>query len=165
MKIILLLSLIMSSLSWGQTMNNLSQKEKIQYAFDKLTIDTLHIVDEFYHPEVEFKDPVGTVRGTKKLKEYYANMYQNVKTLSFEFSDFIESGNQVVGIWKMTLTTDKLKGGEPIILDGNSVIRFAPNGQVIYHRDYFDMGAFVYENISGLGFIVKKVKERFKVEE
>jgi len=31
---------------------------------------------------------------------------------------------------------------------------------VIYHRDYFDMGAFVYENIPVLGSVVRYTKKR-----
>lgn len=164
MKIILAIILTMSSIAWGQDMNNMNNKQKFQYIFEKLNKDTLHLIKEFYDPQVEFHDPVGTIKGSDKIKTYYENMYKNVKSIRFDFSDFIESGDQIVGVWKMTLVTDKLNGGEPIIVDGNSVIRFK-EGKAIYHRDYFDMGVFVYENIPGLGFVVKKIKERFKVEE
>lgn len=164
MKIILLILLTMSSISWGQTMNNMSNKEKTQYIFEKLTKNTLHLIPEFYDTNIEFHDPVGMIKGTDKITAYYKNMYQNVKSIKFEFSQFIESEDMVVGVWKMTLVTDKLKGGEPIVVDGNSVIKFK-NGKAIYHRDYFDMGVFVYENIPGLGFVIKKIKDRFKVEE
>ncbi len=164
MKIILLILLTMSSISWGQTMNNMSNKVKTQYIFEKLTKNTLHLIPEFYDTNIEFHDPVGMIKGTDKITAYYKNMYQNVKSIKFEFSQFIESEDMVVGVWKMTLVTDKLKGGEPIVVDGNSVIKFK-NGKAIYHRDYFDMGVFVYENIPGLGFVIKKIKDRFKVEE
>jgi hypothetical protein len=91
-------------------------------------------------------------------------MYVNVKTIKFEFSQFIESSDTIVGIWKMTLVTDKLNSGEPIVVDGNSVIRFDSSGKAIYHRDYFDMGAFIYEHIPMVGFVVKKIKNRMKAE-
>lgn len=164
MKIILLIAITMSAVSWGQTMDNMSNKEKFEYTFQNLNKDSMDLVDQFYHADAEFFDPVGSVKGSKKIRTYYENMYQNAKSVSFDFSNFIESGDTIVGIWKMTLVTDKLNGGEPIIVDGNSVVRFK-DGKAIYHRDYFDMGAFVYENIPVLGFIVKKIKERFKVEE
>lgn len=164
MKIILLLLLTMSSLSWGQTLNNLSNKDKLKYVFEHLNKDTMHLIPEFYDANVEFHDPVGAIKGSKKITQYYENMYKNVQSIKFDFSDFVENGDTVVGVWKMTLVTDKLKGGEPIVVDGNSVVRFK-DGKAVYHRDYFDMGAFVYENIPVLGFVVKKVKDRFKVEE
>lgn len=164
MKIILMILLTMSSLSWGQTLNTMTNKEKFQYVFEKLNKDSMHLIPEFYADDVVFIDPIGEMKGSKNITKYYENMYKNVKSIKFEFSNFVESGDMVVGVWKMTLVTDKLNGGEPIAVDGNSVIKFK-DGKAIYHRDYFDMGAFVYENVPVLGFVVKKVKDRFKVEE
>ncbi len=139
--------------------------ERVKNFFDKLDKNNMKLVEEFYHPEVEFIDPVGPIKGSAKIKQYYEGMYKNVQELKFEFSNFIESGNQVVAIWKMTLKTDKLNGGESYSVDGNSVVKFDENGKAIYHRDYFDMGIFVYEKIPVLGFIVKKVKDRMKADE
>ena len=162
--IIFLLSLTISSLTWSQTMKELNHSEKIKYFFDHLTKDRMELVSEFYHEQVDFIDPVGSIKGSEKIKAYYLEMYKNVKSIKFDFSEFIVSGNNVVGVWKMTLITDKLNDGEPIVVDGNSVIRFDENGKATYHRDYFDMGAFIYENVPVLGFIVKKIKNRMKVE-
>jgi hypothetical protein len=142
-----------------------SHQDKVKYFFDHLSKDNMKLVDEFYHPQVEFIDPVGEIKGSAKIKTYYANMYQNVKELKFEFTNFIQSENQVVAIWKMHLTTDKLNGGEAYSVDGNSVIRFDEAGKAIYHRDYFDMGAFVYEKIPVVGYVIRNIKERFKAEE
>ena len=163
MKIILFFILTLSSLTWGQTMNNMTNREKFQFVFEKLNKDSMHLVDEFYDKNIEFHDPIGTIKGLGQMRSYYENLYKNVKTIKFEFSQFIESGDDIVGIWKMTLVTEKLNNGEPIILDGNSVIKFK-NGKAVYHRDYFDMGAFIYENIPFFGYVVKKIKQQFKVE-
>jgi ketosteroid isomerase-like protein len=161
----LLLIILFTNTLWGQTMQELSNRDKVKYFFDKLSMENMKLVDEFYHAEVQFVDPVGEVRGAAKMKKYYENMYQNVKELRFDFSEFHESGDTVVGVWKMILKTDKLKGGEEIVVDGNSVIKFDATGKAVYHRDYFDMGAFVYENIPVVGYVIRNIKARFKVEE
>jgi hypothetical protein len=162
--IILLISLLVSISSWGQAMKDLDNAGKTKFIFEKLTKDSLYLIDEFYSPDVDFVDPVGTIKGSANIKKYYESLYKNVKTIRFDFSDFIVQGDQLVGVWKMTLVTDKLNGGEPIVVDGNSVIRFNSQGQAIYHRDYFDMGVFVYENIPVLGRVIKGIKNRFKVD-
>jgi ketosteroid isomerase-like protein len=164
MKIILLLLFTLSSTTWGQTMDNMSNRQKFKHIFENLNKDTMHLVDEFYHPDIEFHDPIGSLKGVKKMRRYYERMYKSVTSIKFEFSNFVESGDDVVGVWKMTLVTPNLKGGEPVVVDGNSVVKFK-NGKAIYHRDYFDMGVFIYENIPVLGFMVKKIKNRFKAEE
>jgi predicted ester cyclase len=145
-------------------MDNMSNRQKFQYFFENLSKEKMHLVDEFYHPELEFHDPIGTLKGVTRMRRYYERMYKSVTSIKFEFSNYVESGDDIVGIWKMTLVTPNLNGGEPVVVDGNSVIKFK-NGKAIYHRDYFDMGVFIYENIPVLGFMVKKIKNRFKVEE
>ena len=66
MKIILLFLITLSLSSWGQSMNTMTHKEKIQYTFEKLSKDSLHVVDEFYDTNVEFHDPVGMIKGSDK---------------------------------------------------------------------------------------------------
>lgn len=139
-------------------------KERVKSFFDKLDRNNMQLVDEFYHEQVEFIDPVGPIKGSAKIKEYYEGMYKNVEELKFEFSNFIEADNQVVAVWKMTLKTDKLNGGKSYSVDGNSVVRFDESGKAIYHRDYFDLGDFVYERVPVLGYFIRKVKENLKTE-
>jgi limonene-1,2-epoxide hydrolase len=162
--IIIIFFLCLSLSTWGQSMKDLSNKDKIKFFFEKLSKDNMGLVDEFYHPQVDFIDPVGAIKGSAKIKTYYSHMYQNAKNLKFDFVEFHEAGNHVVAIWKMTLQTDKLNGGEAYTVDGNSVIKFDENGKAVYHRDYFDMGAFVYERVPVVGFVVRKIKERLKAE-
>lgn len=156
--------LLFSLSSWGQSMKELGNKEKIQFFFDKLSKDNMSLVEEFYHPQVDFTDPVGHIKGSEKIKAYYGNMYQNVKSINFKFNNFYEAGDTVVAIWTMTLETEQLNGGSPFSVDGNSVIKFDDSGKAIYHRDYFDMGAFIYERLPVVGFVIKKIKKRLEVE-
>ena len=164
MRIFILVLLLLTTTTWGQSMKDLSNKDKIKFFFEKLTKDNMTLVDEFYHPQVDFIDPVGSIKGSEKIKQYYGHMYQNVKSIKFDFTEFHEAGNHVTAIWKMTLETEKLNGGEPFSVDGNSVIKFDENGKAVYHRDYFDMGSFIYERIPVVGFVIKKIKARLKVD-
>lgn len=164
MKLFTILALLISFSTWGQSMKELGNKEKIQFFFEKLSKDNMTLVDEFYHPEVDFTDPVGSIKGSKKIKAYYGSMYKNVKQINFKFNNFYESGNTVVAIWTMTLETEQLNSGIPFSVDGNSVIKFDDTGKAIYHRDYFDMGAFIYERLPVIGFVIKKIKKRLEVE-
>jgi hypothetical protein len=102
-------------------MDKMSNRQKFQYFFENLTKEKMHLVEEFYHPDLEFHDPIGTLKGVKKMRLYYERMYRNVRSIKFEFSNFIESGEDVVGVWKMTLVTPNLNSGDPVVVDGNSV--------------------------------------------
>lgn len=143
----------------GETM---LQQEKIKYVFNALRADNLHILDDFYAYDTEFVDPLGTHKGLNGVKSYYKNLYQNVKDIKFETKDLVSNGNSHVFVWRMILVADGLNGGSPVTLEGNSHIKFNDQNLVIYHRDYFDMGEFIYEHIPVLGWTLKKIKQKLR---
>jgi hypothetical protein len=69
----------------------------------------------------------------------------------------ITEGDRQVGIWTMYLRAKNLNGGEEVVVKGNSHVIYK-NGKAVYHRDYFDMGAFIYEHIPIVGAIIRKIK-------
>ena len=158
------LFLSISFCAWGQSMKDLSNQDKVRFFYEKLNKDSMHLVEEFYDPQIDFIDPIHSLKGSDKMREYYANLYKNAEDVKFEFTDFVQANEKVVAVWKMTLKTEKLNGGEPYTVEGNSVIHFGPSGKAVYHRDYFDLGAFVYEKIPVVGYVVKKIKNRMKEE-
>ncbi len=135
--------------------------KEVESLFNNSNKDTLHLADDFYDPDVLFRDPIVELKGRDALKAYYSDMYENVTSIRFDFSGGIEKDEEVVVFWTMELRAKGLKGGEPFLVDGSSHIKFGgEEGKAVYHRDYFDMGAFVYENVPVLGSIVRYTKKR-----
>jgi predicted ester cyclase len=138
-----------------------TRKEKIVKVFNELRADNLSILDKFYHPDIHFIDPVGEIKGLKELKEYYANMYQNVQEISFDFEKLVEQEDDIASFWTMNLKAKSLNKGQRVKVKGTSRIAFDNStGLVIMHRDYFDMGEFIYEYIPLLKTIIKTIKKK-----
>lgn len=146
-------------LAFGEDM---SQMDRIKKAFNEVRADNLHILDGFYAPDTQFVDPLGVHQGLEAVKKYYANLYTNVTEIHFDFLDTYSDGNRHVLVWKMFLRAKGLNNGEVMTLDGTSIIRFDERNLVVYHRDYFDMGEFIYEKVPVLRWIIGKVKQRLK---
>ena len=140
----------------------MQQQERIKNVFNTLRADNIQILDNFYARKTKFIDPLGSHHGIDSVKNYYKNLYTNVKDIHFKFNDIVSSGNTHVLIWTMVLTAEGLNGGRPISLEGNSYIKFDESDLVIYHRDYFDMGEFIYEHVPVLGWTIKQVKNRLR---
>ncbi len=137
--------------------NHLSAKD----FFLKLNSQSMNLVDEFYDKDVYFRDPIVEINNRRQIKEYYAKMYNNVQSIAWQIQDEIVDHNQCVLVWTMILSAKNFNGNKPLHLDGTSVIKFGgKEGKAIYHRDYFDMGAFVYEGLPILGGMVKFVKQK-----
>ena len=139
-----------------------AERPDIAKFFNEFSYDKIDLADTFYAEDVVFEDPLGKITGLKDLKKYYAGLYKNVISIRFEFSSVIRQGDEEVGIWVMYLKAKSLNGGEEIALKGNSHVRYNAEGKAIYHRDYFDMGEFIYEHVPVLGSIIRVVKGKLK---
>ena len=132
-------------------------KEKVEHFWNHLNKDSLHLVDEFYAPNVVFEDPLTRIRGLRSLRTHYKKLYQDVLEIRFDFPEMTETEDTVFASWVMTLTTKKLNWGRPYSVEGFSVMTFRDD-KVVYHRDYLDLGAMLYERIPILGGVIRWFK-------
>jgi ketosteroid isomerase-like protein len=159
MKLILYSLYFISQLS-ADPMKNYSTKAT-QF-FQELNNESMHLVEDFYADNIVFLDPVGKVEGRKNLKAYYKIMYENVTEIHFDFNKTHQLNQSVYLHWIMTFKSKKLKRGQKISVPGISYLEFDSFDKVVYHKDSFDMGAMVYENIPLMGWFVRKIKQRFE---
>lgn len=134
---------------------------KARIFFESLNKNTMDLVSDFYDENVLFSDPIVQLKNCQEVKDYYANLYKNVESISWAFSEEISERMDCALVWRMTLIAKGFNGGKPVVVDGVSVIKFGgKEGKAIYHRDYFDMGAFVYEGVPVLGGVIRFVKAK-----
>ena len=141
--------------------SQLDPEQKTIQVFNQLRKDNLEILDAYYARELVFEDPLGKIEGLDSMKKYYAVMYDNVIDIKFEFIKTVGSGKEFFFRWKMILRSSGLRGGEPISVEGGSMIIFNDQNLVVYHRDFFDMGEMIYEHIPILRTVIKSIKGRF----
>ncbi len=139
--------------------NELKPATKVQRLFANLSRETVTLENfaTVYSEDVVFIDPAHEVQGLEQLVKYSQSMYDNVIECRFEFTGVIEAESSAVLTWNMVLQHPKLNKGKTIEVPGCSHIEF--NEQLIsYHRDYFDLGAMIYERVPLLGPIIRKIK-------
>ena len=137
-------------------------KERVIKFFNSANFSNMKsLCEKFYHPNLIFKDPLGTINGREEMIKYYLNLYQNVVDIRFDFKESTSNDNTHMLSWIMYLKSKSLKSGKEIKLEGVSHLKFDPKtGLVIFHRDYFDMGAFIYEHIPVIGSLVRYIKRK-----
>jgi hypothetical protein len=134
--------------------------------FSKLSSQSMNLVDDFYDSKVIFRDPLNELHGSNEVKKYYSSLYKNVEYIKFDFEKQVSSGNEEVLFWIMHLRAKGLNSGKEILVSGNShIVYSAESNKCIYHRDYFDMGEFIYEQVPILKNIISFVKNRLKSQE
>ena len=110
-----------------------------------------------YTDDVIFMDPVKTINGLDELTRYFESLYKRVNKCHFTLNNYLPNINNHSLEWEMHLQHQKISRNQEIKLDGASFIEFT-GAKVSYHRDYYDLGALVYEHLPILGLVIKKVR-------
>ncbi len=132
--------------------------EDFKQTFQKLDKSNMHLLDSIYAPQIVFQDPLHRIQGLPALTDYFQHMYQNVTDIEFKFLDQLQQAERYLLIWDMYLTHPRLNAGKSFVVPGCSHLVFEE--KCISHRDYFDLGALLYENITGLGAVIRWIKGR-----
>lgn len=132
--------------------------------YERFDAGLISALDQIYDRQVRFEDPLHKVEGLDALRQYFAGMVQGLDECGFTFNQILEQPgqgdepDQAVLFWTMHYRHRKLKGGQQLSLDGSSHLQFRE--RVLFHRDYYDAGAMLYEHLPVLGFVIGKIKAR-----
>ncbi|MFW2368827.1 MAG: nuclear transport factor 2 family protein [Desulforhopalus sp.] len=125
-----------------------------------LNKNNLHLLRSIYGDNVHFIDPAHEINGLENLTDYFSSMYKNIESIAFDFHDTLQVENHGYVQWDMTFVHKKLAGAQPITVKGVTFLKTDENGKVFYHRDFFDLGAMVYEQVPVLGRLITSIKKR-----
>lgn len=127
--------------------------------FQPLTTGGLPALAECYSDDVDFTDPLHHHVGRDRVMAYYAELMDGVTHCHFEFHERHTIGNVSVLTWTMQLAHPKLNSGRNIQVAGCSHLHWRDQ-RVCRHRDYFDVGAMLYEHLPVIGWMIRGIKKR-----
>jgi steroid Delta-isomerase len=112
-----------------------------------------------YAKEAFFKDGYKEVKGVEAIETYFIATTKAVVSCTFDITDVIIHEGNYYFRWVMKLTIKRDKDN-PIEQVGMSHVRFASDGKVIFHTDYWDTSV-VFERAPVIGSIIRWAKEQF----
>ncbi len=127
--------------------------------YQTLSTTNLGLLTTIYHEDIVFIDPMHQVEGLVQLQCYFANLYQNLSTCHFSIEKVLLENDSAALYWQMSYQHPKLNKGNTVTVDGHSHIRGIQD-KVIYHRDYLDLGAMLYEQLPLFGKLTKWIKTK-----
>ncbi|MGO2414748.1 MULTISPECIES: nuclear transport factor 2 family protein [Cobetia] len=136
--------------------------------YEKLDKTSTELLKSVYATDITFRDPLHEVQGIRALNAYFAELYANVDSIEFAFHQPLgplnsgdeghESGLAWLS-WTMTYRHPRLNRGLDITVEGASRLEFH-EGHVIHHRDFFDAGELLYEQLPVLRNVIGLLKRR-----
>lgn len=125
--------------------------------YEALTPQTLADLPTLYHPQARFKDPFNEVQGPAAIARIFEHMFRTLDQARFEVHSRIAQGDEAFLTWDFHLRT---RGGRALCLRGATHLRFADDGRVLLHRDYWDAAEELYAKLPVLGALMRWLRRQ-----
>lgn len=119
--------------------------------YQELTPESLGRFPEFYTEHAWFKDPFNEVRGVEAIRRIFAHMFEQVDSPRFFVTERLIGDNSAMLVWE-------LRYGKGRRIRGVSHLRFADDGRVAWHRDYWDTAEELYMKLPVLGVAMRGLR-------
>lgn len=116
--------------------------------YQELTPATLERLPDFYTGDAFFKDPFNEVRGVEAIRGIFEHMFEQVEEPRFVVTERLADDSSAMLVWEF-------RYGKGQRIRGVSHLRFADDGRVAYHRDYWDAAEELYMRLPVLGVLLR----------
>lgn len=128
--------------------------------FEQLQPADVAGLGRLYTEQAFFKDPFNEVRSLAGVQQVFAHMFETLEQPRFLVLDALAQGDQCFLSWDFVFR--RQAQNEPMRIHGSSHLRFAVDGRVAYHRDYWDTAEELYEKLPLLGALMRWIKRRLR---
>lgn len=135
---------------------------EIKTGWSQFDLEAVKKLEHLYSPSVTFIEPAGEIIGREAVFNHFRASCENLIECRFLFNESMEirNANQACLVWDMTFRHRKLNGGKKIVSNGITLLQF--DKQIRLHRDWFDLGQAIYENLPLMGSVVRFVKGKMQ---
>jgi ketosteroid isomerase-like protein len=131
--------------------------ELIRFYHD-LTPESVARFPEFYSADAWFKDPFNEVRGIAAIQRIFSHMFTQVDEPRFVVTEHVVDAGGAMLVWELGFRVRLWGKGQAQVMRGVSHLKFAADGKVCYHRDYWDTGEELYMKLPGLGTLMRGLR-------
>ena len=128
--------------------------------FESMSPSDAQHMGRFYAPDAWFKDPFNEVRGVRDISRIFAHMFEQVDAPRFVVTETLVQGSSVMLTWDFNFSFKPPLRTGPQCIRGCSHLRLDTNGQVVFHRDYWDAAEELYEKMPVLGSLMRWLRRR-----
>lgn len=126
--------------------------------FETLTLDSLPRLEQVFARKARFRDPFNDVTGRAAIRRVFQHMFLSTVEPRFTVTEAAESRDAAFLLWVFTCRVK----GRVLDVTGVSHVRFATDGRVIEHIDYWDPVEGFYDRLPVIGRLLRRVRRRLK---
>lgn len=128
--------------------------------WESLAPETLADLGTVYAPGVRFRDPFNDVRGLEALRRILERMFESLDAPRFRITETLLEEGRAVLVWDFTYRVKRWKPEVTRTIHGLTLVRFAADGRVEEHRDYWDAAGELYAQLPVVGGLMRLLARR-----
>lgn len=139
---------------------NRAATARVRAFFETLGPASIDRMDAVYAPDASFRDPFNDVRGLAEIRRIFAQMFEHLDDCRFTFIDETVDEHGAFLTWDMTFRIRRLSPGQTRRIHGATQLKFAPDGRITCHRDYWDAADELYAQLPLIGPVMRWLKRK-----
>jgi ketosteroid isomerase-like protein len=128
--------------------------------FEHLTSQSVSQFGDYYTEDAYFKDPFNEVRGLSAVAGIFSHMYVALHEPRFVVTGRVVQGDECFLVWDFLFRFKKFSPEVTQTVRGSSHLKFAADGRISFHRDYWDTAEELYEKLPVVGGVMRWLKAR-----
>jgi steroid delta-isomerase len=132
--------------------------KQLVYFFEHISEQHVQDLSAMYTSDAFFKDPFNEVRGVAEITRIFRHMFVQVNQPRFHITSTVLEGDNAFLCWDFYFRMKRFRTAEQCIR-GATHIRFASDGRVAMHRDYWDAAEELYEKLPLLGGLMRVLRK------
>lgn len=129
--------------------------QRVTRYWETLTAESVERVGEVYTDDAYFRDPFNEVHGAAELAGVLRHMFATLEAPAFKVREALLEDGAALLVWDFTFRVRAWKPEVTRTIHGVSHLRFAADGRVAYHRDYWDAAGELYATLPLIGPVIR----------
>lgn len=134
--------------------------QRVVAFFEQLSQADLPRMGELYAADAHFKDPFNDVAGVPAITAVFEHMYRSLEAPRFVVRDIVAERDDCFLTWDFLFRFKRFSPQQDQCVRGATQLRFAPDGRIALHRDYWDTAEELYEKLPAVGAFMRWLKRR-----
>ena len=130
--------------------------------WERLTPTTLASLETVYAPDAYFEDPFNEVQGVAEIRRVFTHMFATLHEPRFTILETISQEGAAMLVWDFDFRIKALQPEVKRRIHGASHLRFAADGRVSYHRDYWDAANELYAQLPAVGVLMRYLRKKMR---
>ena len=148
------------SASQNDKLDHTASVERVVQLFTTLTPASVSQLAQYYAASAYFKDPFNEVRGLVAVQRIFDHMYVALDNPHFVVTSSVLQGDQCFLVWDFKFRFKRFDKQTEQTVRGTSHLRFDADGNINFHRDYWDAAEELYEKLPLVGSLMRWLKKR-----